>query len=248
MEAVLRQTTASRRKQYITLVAMALILIAGQGIWQVHDSLLLAALVAGAGKIWANPERKSWMVAVPIVVAGLAWSSIDPNDCSTWWRGKVVYEKLVGHLPYVPWSEIRYKAFSGCRSFYQVEAQVKQDIVPLGEKVLNGRKLEVYQTSLGPFWIPAPGKHLLAWLLWEMTMQRDYESGGAQIHPGDTVIDGGAHIGVFTRYALQRGAARVIAIEPEPTNIACLEANLSVEIAAGQVDSSRPESGTKKPT
>ena len=235
MEAVLRHANTSRRRQRITLVAMALILIAGQGIWQFHDSLMLAALVAGAGIIWSSRGKKAWMVAVLIVTAGLAWSSIDPNECSAWWRGKILYEKMVGHLPYMPWSEIRHKAFSRCRSFYQAEAQVKQDVVPLGEKILNGRKLEVYQTSLGPFWIPAPGKHLLAWLLWEMTMQRDYESGGAQIHPGDTVIDGGAHVGVFTRYALQRGAARVIAIEPEPTNIACLEANLSVEIAAGQV-------------
>ena len=49
------------------------------------------------------------------------------------------------------------------------------------------------------------------------------------------MIDCGAHVGVFTRYALSRGAKRVVAIEPEPGNIACLEANFSKEIAAGDV-------------
>ena len=66
-------------------------------------------------------------------------------------------------------------------------------------------------------------------------MQRVYESGGAQVRAGDTVVDGGAHVGTFVRYALQRGAARVIAVEPEPLNLVCLEANLAAEIASGRV-------------
>ena len=34
--------------------------------------------------------------------------------------------------------------------------------------------------------------------------------------PGDTVLDCGANVGVYTKYALERGAAEVIAIEPAP--------------------------------
>ena len=68
-----------------------------------------------------------------------------------------------------------------------------------------------------------------------MTVQSDYESSPVVLKPGDTVIDCGAHVGVFCRYALRRGAKRVIAIEPDPTNIACLEANLAREIVAGSV-------------
>ena len=81
----------------------------------------------------------------------------------------------------------------------------------------------------------APGKNLLTMIVWEMRVQRVYESREVAIRPGDTVIDCGAHVGVFTRYALQRGAGRVIAIEPDPTNRACLESNLAEEIAAGRV-------------
>jgi FkbM family methyltransferase len=68
-----------------------------------------------------------------------------------------------------------------------------------------------------------------------MTVQRDYESGGVGVHWGDSVIDCGAHVGMFTRYALHRGAERLVAIEPDPTNLACLERNLAEEIAAGNV-------------
>jgi len=105
----------------------------------------------------------------------------------------------------------------------------------LEEKFVGGRKWEKYQTELGTFWLPAPGKHLLHGLVWEMTVQVLYEGDGVVIRPGDTVIDAGAHVGVFSRYALRQGAGRVIAIEPDPTNIACLEANLAPEIAAGKV-------------
>ena len=83
--------------------------------------------------------------------------------------------------------------------------------------------------------MPAPGKALLAFLLWELTVQRDYESGQAAIRQGDTVVDCGAHVGLFTKFALQRGPDRVVAIEPDPTNVACLESNLGREIAEGRV-------------
>ena len=48
-------------------------------------------------------------------------------------------------------------------------------------------------------------------------------------------MDCGAHVGVFTQSALDRGAAKVIAIEPEPVNLECLRRNLAREIAAGRV-------------
>ena len=42
-------------------------------------------------------------------------------------------------------------------------------------------------------------------------------------------------MGLYSRYVLGRGAAHVVAIEPEPTNLACLKMNLAEEIAAGKV-------------
>ena len=64
-----------------------------------------------------------------------------------------------------------------------------------------------------------------------------YDSGENGVSAGDTVIDGGAHIGAFTRYALNKGAHRVVAIEPNPVNIACLrrKRNFANEIENGSV-------------
>ncbi len=49
------------------------------------------------------------------------------------------------------------------------------------------------------------------------------------------MIDGGAHVGAFTRRALAEGAAKVISVEPSPRNRAALELNLAEEIADGRV-------------
>ncbi len=56
-----------------------------------------------------------------------------------------------------------------------------------------------------------------------------------QVQPGDTVVEVGPWIGAFTRHALMRGAARVIAIEPVPANLDCLGITFESEIAAGRV-------------
>lgn len=55
------------------------------------------------------------------------------------------------------------------------------------------------------------------------------------VQRGDVVIDVGGHVGIFTRKALDRGAAKVIAIEPDPNSIECLRRNFPAEIASGQV-------------
>lgn len=43
----------------------------------------------------------------------------------------------------------------------------------------------------------------------------EYERYDVGIMPGDVVVDCGASIGIFTRYALSRGASRVISIEAD---------------------------------
>ena len=169
-----------------------------------------------------------------MVAAGLLWSHMNRIGCSAWWRASVVYEKLRGHLPYVEWSDVRRKAFGPCYAFTKPHPEVEKSIHQVKEKVVEGRKWELYQTRLGSFWMPAPGKALLAFLLWELTVQKDYESGQAAIRKGDTVVDCGAHVGLFTKFALKQGADRVVAIEPHPRNVACLESNLGREIAEGR--------------
>jgi FkbM family methyltransferase len=94
--------------------------------------------------------------------------------------------------------------------------------------------LELYETPFGRYWIPKENRPVLAWNLAEIK-RGIYFSGDHTVRPGDVVIDAGANVGAFTRMALNQGAARVIAIEPGPENVAAFHRNFEAEIASGRV-------------
>jgi methyltransferase, FkbM family len=54
-----------------------------------------------------------------------------------------------------------------------------------------------------------------------------YEQFGVSVENGDTVIDAGANIGIFSAYAASRGA-NVYAFEPVPETLACLKQTLDI--------------------
>jgi FkbM family methyltransferase len=98
-----------------------------------------------------------------------------------------------------------------------------------------GNGLELWQTALGPLWIPRPGADVIRHLQWEQTEQKVYNHPQAHVLKGDIVVDAGAHIGGFARVALQSGAGMVIAIEPEAANILAFQKNFPDEIRSGRV-------------
>tara|TARA_Y100001963_G_C6705234_1_gene411579 strand:+ start:209 stop:997 length:789 start_codon:yes stop_codon:yes gene_type:complete len=53
----------------------------------------------------------------------------------------------------------------------------------------------------------------------------DYERKGCFIKEGDVVVDVGANIGCFTRYALTKNPSRVLCFEPFSLNVECLKYN-----------------------
>lgn len=93
---------------------------------------------------------------------------------------------------------------------------------------------ERWSTPDGDWWIPAGAS---AGLLEVLTEQRCDIYGGADhgVRADDIVLDCGANVGCFTRRALTLGARLVVAIEPGPDNLECLQRNLASEIAAGKV-------------
>jgi FkbM family methyltransferase len=95
--------------------------------------------------------------------------------------------------------------------------------------------LELWDTRLGRLWIPAPGSDVIRHLEWEQTVQKVYEHPAVHVQRNDVVIDCGAHIGGFTRVALDAGARLVVAIEPEQANVTALKRNFEPEIKAGKV-------------
>jgi FkbM family methyltransferase len=95
----------------------------------------------------------------------------------------------------------------------------------------------LYATPLGFFWgKPEHGSDLEAVMHEQSTGHpHEYERGTVLIGRGDVVIDAGAHLGVFTRIAVLRGASRVVAFEPQPDVVACFRRTFAKEIASGQV-------------
>jgi FkbM family methyltransferase len=88
--------------------------------------------------------------------------------------------------------------------------------------------LECWRTSAGDFRIPKENALDLADMIAEIERY-------PAVHKDEVVLDCGANMGVFTRRALQAGAARVVAIEPAPLNVECLRRTFAAEIKEGRV-------------
>ena len=93
---------------------------------------------------------------------------------------------------------------------------------------------ELWHTRDGDFWIPKRNRGALFYNLAEQE-QDVYGNGATGVHSGDTVLDCGANIGVYTRKALNAGAGKVVAIEPAPENVACFRRTFAKEIETGRV-------------
>jgi FkbM family methyltransferase len=62
--------------------------------------------------------------------------------------------------------------------------------------------------------------------LYEVWKLKEYETEHFVIHPGDVIIDIGAHIGTFSVWAAQKATSgRVFSFEPDPENYALLAEN-----------------------
>lgn len=93
---------------------------------------------------------------------------------------------------------------------------------------------QLIRTPWGEIWEPeVEGSAILAQIGEINSKYAGFE--GSPIRKGDIVLDGGANVGVTTLHALRLGAAKVVAIEPSPKNIAILERNFAKEIAEGRV-------------
>jgi FkbM family methyltransferase len=82
------------------------------------------------------------------------------------------------------------------------------------------------ETPHGRFWEVVPKNGASETLAQVAEIESKYAHLAPAVHAGDVVLDGGANIGVFTRYALNHGARRVVAIEPAPDNLECLRRNV----------------------
>ncbi len=203
-----------------------------------HDLYALPFLLAGVGAVVIGRGWKAWVLGAVFASVAVFLSSYDPHGCSAWWRARYVAEKAVGLQPYLSWDDVGLAAFGSghCYDYESKQAELTRPIELLAEDEVDGRSFRHFRTQLGDSWLAEKdGRESLTWLVWEIDVDEAYRGHGETILPGDVVVDAGAHVGVFGRWALKQGAKSLIAIEPNPDNIICLERNFKDEIAEGRV-------------
>lgn len=90
-----------------------------------------------------------------------------------------------------------------------------------------------WQTPVGACWAPDKDDSLFT-VLAELELDL-YEVAGLGSCRDAVVLDGGAHLGLYTRKALETGARLVVAIEPGARQMGSIQRNFGPEIAAGRV-------------
>lgn len=118
----------------------------------------------------------------------------------------------------------------------------KRELTETKDRILAASRLietdeqgyEHYETPHGRFWTPAGSRYILPFNLAEQAVSI-YGTGENGVQKGDYVLDCGANVGTFARFALDAGAAKVVAIEPSPENLECLRRNFAPEIADGRL-------------
>jgi FkbM family methyltransferase len=96
----------------------------------------------------------------------------------------------------------------------------------------NDAGMRLVETPLGAFWIPETEREGYDGFLLMVAeeLNNHYHFEGAAY-----VLDCGANLGTFTRLALSRGARVVVAIEPAPEIVRCLQRTFAQEILLGRV-------------
>jgi len=174
---------------------------------------------------WAR--RNVFKIVLMLVLLAVVVTIATSSDIRIRRRAQILTWKISGDLPYLTWSELFGALLPG---------RWKNTAPPSGYFVREkGRGEEpcavLWETPQGDFW----GQRTDNITLQDPRHLENYQYGPVTIRSEDVVVDIGSQIGTFTRFALGKGAGKVIAIEPDPTNNACFKRTFENEIAEGQV-------------
>lgn len=110
--------------------------------------------------------------------------------------------------------------------------QLRNGMLQRIHKVREEGGYQLWSTPQGEFWYGEAPDRQDAFVLAEEEVDL-YRTD--RIKPGSVVLDCGANYGTFTRRALDRGAAKVVAIEIDPREQAALRRTFAKEIQEGRV-------------
>ena len=175
-------------------------------------------------------------VSAGILLFGVGYLALGTDVAARWGgRAVLITAKLRGRGKDCPWAVLLRTSDRG-DSFGQRKEELMRQMHQ--QDIDLGWGISKYQMPGRSFWIrtsgtKADGPELLSYLYADH--QTMTTSPTEHVSAGDTVIDIGAHVGVFTHLALAAGAARVVMLEPDPVNVECLKRNFREEIASGRV-------------
>ncbi len=175
--------------------------------------------------------KKFLGIASALAVGAILYIQALPLTLQTGWA---ITAKLDARAELCPWAKtVRFlpdmDAFEAAYAETSAAAVIWQTDEAAG-------LVQVEHPNWVPLWVPTPKADfpLLSYLVAEHDWM-EAEMDEFRIRPGDVVVDVGAHVGTFVAKALSRGASKVIAIEPHPTNQECLRRNFAAEIEQGKV-------------
>lgn len=181
-------------------------------------------------------SRKLYVLLTAIVVtlAFLGWNAEARHSLlGTAWAAA---QKILLRAPHCPWPRVFTFYPAGMDLIARMQTHEQQVSVEATDTALG---IQLVRHPSRSFWVRVSGERwdgsrLVPYLLAEHEWMSERHP-VSNVHPGDIVLDCGAHVGVFTQRALDQGAAKVVAIEPDPIQIECLRRNFAREIESGRV-------------
>ena len=148
-------------------------------------------------------------------------------------RIKPVISKMAGRSPLCPWFSCfslldpRVRWARPTMDIKRVSQTEDQVLMSFNKRLFwfpihTVPNLELWNEYLGVFWDSPSNFHY-------------YFRSCSDLDPGDVVVDCGACEGFFVAKALEMGASKVFAVEPNPLMVQCLEKTFQQEIAQKRV-------------
>ncbi len=153
------------------------------------------------------------------------------------WRLDILQRKLSGGAPEWPWPLVLGAMIPGIQAGTDARRELRLLRGPV--RLLRRDKSSpcpvLWETPLGPMWAWEEDQTFLMWHTVRWSHLQTLFPEAPSIPRGGVVLEVGAWVGTFVREALNQGASKVIALEPEPANFVCMQKNFESEIASGRV-------------
>ncbi|MBI1352893.1 MAG: FkbM family methyltransferase [Acidobacteria bacterium] len=151
------------------------------------------------------------------------------------WRVRALTLKASGQAPEWPWEDVLVGMAPGSYRGQLLEDRFRGD-ARFVRRISEDSCPVLWDTALGSFWAQMVDHDYVSWHVRRMDKLFAVHEDVPRARPGDVVLEIGGWVGCFTRQCLIDGAERIVALEPEPSNIDCFRKNLGAALRDGRVE------------